>query len=150
MPNSNKKKNMKKDSSSEISPEQIDVAPRLSFDNFVDHFPALYTEMTEGKPALEQKLEEQSEDDPLTNYTPDVFDFLARAKTDQEGQEIITFLEKDGQIDPEQAAHIREQLSKDGIRSFGPLRTKNFYFRKAAEVRQRRLIEKRYNAKRRG
>ncbi|MFW9779142.1 MAG: DUF2095 family protein [Candidatus Heimdallarchaeota archaeon] len=130
--------------------EQIEVAPKLSFDNFEEHFPALFNEITEGKMALDQKLKELPEADPLTNYSPGVFDFLARAKTDQEGHEVITFLEKDGQIGSEQAANLREQLSNNGIRSFGPLRTRDFYFRKAAEVRQRRLIEKRYNARKRG
>ncbi|MFW9855806.1 MAG: DUF2095 family protein [Candidatus Thorarchaeota archaeon] len=150
MPKSKKEKGVKKESSSKIPREQIEVAPRLSFDNFEEHFPALFNEIKAEKMALDQKLEEISDADPLTNYFPDVFDFLARAKTDHEGHEIITFLEKDGQIGPEQAANLREQLSNDGIRSFGPLRTRDFYFRKAAEVRQRRLIEKRYNARRHG
>ena len=150
MPSSNRKKDDKKDSTPEVSPDQVEVAPRMSFDNFEEHFPSLHDEITPEKTGLDQKLEELTDGDPLSNYSPDVFDYLARAKTDHEGHEVIKFLEKDGQITPEQATHIREQLSTNGIRSFGPLRSKNYYFNEAAEVRQRRLIEKRYDARRRG
>lgn len=150
MSNPPQEKDEKKEQPPEVSPEQVEVAPRVSFDNFQEHFPALHSEITQEEMTLDLKRDESTDDDPLSKYLPDVFDFLARAKTDQEGHEIINFLEKDGQLEPEQATNVREQLSTNGIRSFGPLRTKNHYYHEAAEVRQRRLIEKRYDARRRG
>ncbi|RMG33909.1 MAG: DUF2095 domain-containing protein [Methanobacteriota archaeon] len=57
--------------------------------------------------------------DPLRGYVPGVYDYLARAKTVEECIEIIDYLEKKGEIEPELAEELRKQANEDGAESFG-------------------------------
>ena len=63
----------------------------------------------------------------------------------QEVQEIIRFSQKQGNISTEEADILLDQLNEKGVRSFGPIKTPGHYFRKAAEARNRQIIEKRYS-----
>ena len=83
--------------------------------------------------------------DPYRNYEPSTIDFIRRAQTDKEAEEIILFAQKQGNISPEEANNLLDQLNKEGVRSFGPIKTPGHYFRKAVESRNRQLIEKRYS-----
>ena len=72
----------------------------------------------------------ESESNPLRGYTPDVVDFLRRCEHDGEGEEIIAFLEKRGEISPKHAVTLRRQLKEKGIRSFGPKKEAEYYLKK--------------------
>lgn len=65
--------------------------------------------------------------DRFRGYNPGVIDFLNRCSTEEEGIEIIRYLEKRGEISPEYALRLRIQLIKYGIRSFGPKREWGYY-----------------------
>ncbi|OLS28005.1 MAG: hypothetical protein HeimC2_09080 [Candidatus Heimdallarchaeota archaeon LC_2] len=53
------------------------------------------------------------------NYNPTILDFLARANTDEECKEIITYCLKKGEITQDEANKLQEHLSKDGFSTFG-------------------------------
>jgi hypothetical protein len=149
-----KKQSLKEKKSSD---EFLGMTHRISIDNIEKHFPTLYNEISDKQMSLNisevktgfestsKEGDDSIDEDPLRNYEPDVYDFLARSKTSEEGIEIIRFLENKGQISPRVANEFREKLKKEGIRSFGPLRGPDHYFRKAAEIRDRRVIKKRYS-----
>jgi len=115
------------------------------------HYPALEEEMRKKKKMIplrylgeekakeiEAKLEEEAKVeqqagvkfDPyrLAGYEPTVIDFLRRCETAAQAHEIITFLEKKGELTIEQAQKLREQLEKEGLRSFGPKKEAGYYF----------------------
>jgi hypothetical protein len=52
---------------------------------------------------------------------------LNRCSTEEEGMEIIRYLEKRGEISSDYALRLRIQLLKFGIRSFGPKREWGYY-----------------------
>ena len=52
-------------------------------------------------------------------YEPTAVDFIRRCDTDEQALEIINFLEVKGDIDSSYAKRLREQLVRQGLRSFG-------------------------------
>ncbi|MFX0171251.1 MAG: DUF2095 family protein [Candidatus Hodarchaeota archaeon] len=147
-------KEKKKTPQKEKPPEFLGMTQNITIDNIQEHFPAIYEEFSEKKMSLgisEVKSglglltkEQENNVDPLSDYEPNVFDFLTRATTEEEGYEIINFLAKQKQISPKTAQELKAQIESSGIRSFGPLRTNNHYFRKAAEIQNRRIMKKRH------
>jgi hypothetical protein len=97
-------------------------------------FPHLSKEMQgkTGSVSIDSVRTEPSdlESNPLRGYNPDVVDFLRRCENDGEGEEIIAFLEKRGEINPEYAVTLRRQLKEKGIRSFGPKKEADYYLKK--------------------
>ncbi len=69
--------------------------------------------------------------DKFRHYNPTVVDFLRRCDTHAQAEEIITYLQKRGEITEEHAAEIRLQLKKDGLRSFGSKKDSDFYFKES-------------------
>jgi hypothetical protein len=67
--------------------------------------------------------------DKLRHFNPQAVDFIRRCDTEAQVEEIITYLEKRGEITHENAAQLRYQLKKDGVRSFGPKKEENHYFK---------------------
>ena len=65
----------------------------------------------------------------FSGYSPDVVDFLRRCSTDDEAMEIITFLEKRGELKSVHAKELRKQLRSQGVRSFGSKKTWGYYER---------------------
>ncbi|MFX1336794.1 MAG: DUF2095 family protein [Promethearchaeota archaeon] len=129
----------------------IEIDQNITVDEIREKFPALYKELIDKK--MNIRIDEVKDDsttssfqdgDPFSNYEPNIYDFLARARTEKEGQEIIDFLAKEGQISPETAKDLTDKLEKVGIRSFGPIRTSNYYYRKSDEIKRQKLIQKRY------
>jgi hypothetical protein len=149
-------KNSKSSKKKQTEPKTLAVDQKITVDDLREQFPNLYSELTGKKMSLgidqveedlitSTLLEDDKQDlDPFNDYEPKIFDFLARAKEDEEGLEIIDFLEKQNQISSNTAEELREIIKNDGIRALGPLRFSNYYFRKAAEIRSRRAIRKRY------
>jgi hypothetical protein len=152
-------KNSKSTKNRNLDPKTLAVDQNITVDELREQFPNLYSELTEKKMSLEvDQVEEdlitstlreddRQDQDPFSNFEPTVLDFLTRAKVDSEGLEIINFLENQNQISSKSAEELREKIKNDGIRSFGPLRFSNYYFRKAAELRSKRTIQKRYPTK---
>ena len=67
--------------------------------------------------------------DPLHNFNPTVVDFIRRCDTEEQAETIIAFMEKRGEITPKRASQLRAQLKKKGVRSFGPKKEDNYYFK---------------------
>ena len=67
----------------------------------------------------------------LIHYDPDVIDFLRRCDNNQQAEEIISFLEKRGEITNAYARKLRHQLRKNGLRSFGPKKEEGYYLQTA-------------------
>ena len=63
------------------------------------------------------------------NFNPTVIDFIRRCDTEEQAETIIAFMEKRGEITPKRASQLRAQLKKKGVRSFGPKKEENYYFK---------------------
>ncbi len=156
MNNQNTSKESKQLLQNKSSLESYAISQNMTIDEIREKFPAIYAELTNKKmsmridevgddimPSLSLNEERQYQD-PLSNYEPNVYDFLARARTNKEGLEIIDYLAKQGQISPENADNLTKKLKTLGIRSFGPKRSSNYYYRKSSEIKTQKLIQKRY------
>ncbi|MEM3823931.1 MAG: DUF2095 family protein [Candidatus Bathyarchaeia archaeon] len=65
----------------------------------------------------------------FAHYMPDVIDFIRRCDTEEQAKEIIDFMEKRGEIEKQYAKKLRKQLREKGVRSFGPKKEENYYFK---------------------
>ncbi len=93
-------------------------------EEFRKRFPNLAREIEEGEFL---RVEVEKKRGRFQGYTPGVIDFLNRCSTEEEGMEIIRYLEKRGEISSDYALRLRVQLLKHGIRSFGPKREWGYY-----------------------
>lgn len=138
--------------------ETFAINQNISIDEIREKFPALYAELASNDMSvmidevedetnfLSPWNNERQDLDPFSNYEPNIFDFLARARTNEEGLEIIDFLAKQGQISAETVKELKEKIKTSGIRSFGPKRSSDYYFRKSEEIRTKKIILKRYSS----
>jgi hypothetical protein len=69
--------------------------------------------------------------DIFLHYNPDVVDFLRRCDTEAQAEEIITYMEKRGEISKKEACELRKQLKKEGVRSFGSKKEDDYYFKQS-------------------
>ena len=67
--------------------------------------------------------------DKLRHFNPSAVDFIRRCDTEAQAEEIIAYLHKKGEITKEYAEELRCQLKREGVRSFGPKKEENYYFR---------------------
>lgn len=65
----------------------------------------------------------------FSHYMPDAIDFIRRCDTQDQAEEIITYLERRGEIEKQYAAKLREQLKEKGLRSFGPKKENDYYIK---------------------
>jgi hypothetical protein len=65
----------------------------------------------------------------FTHYMPDVIDFIRRCDTTEQAEEIISYMEKRGEIEKQYAAMLRKQLKASGVRSFGPKKEHDYYLK---------------------
>lgn len=95
-------------------------------DRFRKLFPHLAEELegNESKVAIAVKDRQERK---WAGYTPDIVDFLRRCDTDEQGKEIIDYLEKKGEISQDRALKLKEQLREEGIRSFGSRKQEGYY-----------------------
>ncbi|MHA1946250.1 MAG: DUF2095 family protein [Candidatus Hodarchaeales archaeon] len=140
-----------------IPPEVLSVKQEITSDDLKEKFPNLHAEMTndnmkikiddveEGFSRSDETDQTLDSTDLFRNFEPSTIDFIRRAQSDKEAEEIIRFSQKQGNISTEEADELLDQLSKEGVRSFGPIKTPGHYFRKAVESRNRQLIGKRYS-----
>jgi len=68
--------------------------------------------------------------DKLRHFNPTAIDFIRRCDTDVQAEEIITYLEKKGEITKKYATELRCKLKQEGIRGFGPKKEEYYYFKK--------------------
>ena len=95
---------------------------------------AVDVEVDETEAAIAETVEEESPEikpDKFRHYNPDVVDFLRRCDTAAQAEEIIAYLCKKGELTEETACQIRAQLKKEGVRSFGPKKENDYYFRQS-------------------
>lgn len=67
--------------------------------------------------------------DKFRHYNPTVVDFIRRCDNNVQAEEIISYLQKRGEITEEYAEEVRAQLKKEGVRSFGPKKEEDYYFK---------------------
>ena len=97
-----------------------------------DRFRKLFPNLAEELEGNESKIVVEVEARPRgkwAGYIPDIIDFLRRCDTDAEGEEIIEYLERKGEITQERALELKEQLREKGIRSFGSRKREGYYTR---------------------
>lgn len=72
---------------------------------------------------------EKAVSESFVHYMPDIVDFIRRCDTGQQAEEIISYMEKRGEIDKEYADRLREQLKSKGVRSFGSKKESEYYLK---------------------
>jgi len=72
---------------------------------------------------------ERASSDRFASYIPDVVDFIRRCDTKEQAEEIISYLEKRGEISSTYARKLRKQLREKGVRSFGPKKEDDYYLK---------------------
>jgi len=72
---------------------------------------------------------EKAASERFVHYMPDVIDFIRRCDTEEQAEEIIAYMEKRGEIRKQYAERLRRQLKDKGVRSFGPKKEENYYFK---------------------
>ena len=72
---------------------------------------------------------EQCVSDAFRHYVPTATDFIRRCDTEVQAEEIISYLEKRGELTKQTAEDLRKQLRNEGIRSFGPKKDDDYYFK---------------------
>lgn len=79
---------------------------------------------TEPSPSTEPSYKE---DRKYTGFLPGAVDFIRRCKKVREAEEIISFLEKKGDVGKNEANALRKQLREEGLKSFGTHKGPGFY-----------------------
>jgi hypothetical protein len=65
----------------------------------------------------------------FANYMPDIIDFFRRCDTEQQAEEIIRYLEENGEISYDYAKRLKKQLKEKGVRSFGSKKEDDYYLK---------------------
>jgi hypothetical protein len=77
----------------------------------------------------EEFLEPTKVIDKLRHFNPSAVDFIRRCDTDAQAQEIISYLQKRGELTEEEAKELECKLKREGVRSFGSKKEENHYFK---------------------
>ena len=98
----------------------------FTMDQIKKNFSALARELEDGGRPIQEVYEEaeepQSSEKPprvFQGYNPTIKDFLARASTVEECEEIIDYCLKQGDITAEEAQQLLYRLERGGPRAFG-------------------------------
>ena len=97
-------------------------------DRFKKLFPHLAEELESNESKVVVEVEGRSKR-KWEGYIPGIVDFLRRCDTDEQGYEIIEYLEKRGEITQDRALELKKQLREKGIRSFGSRKREGYYTR---------------------
>lgn len=107
-------------------------------ESFKKMFPNLLKELEieENKVAInsvrtDSEMAEKTASDRFCHYSPNVVDFIRRCDTETEAEAIIAYLEKRGELTKENAEALRQQLKKEGVRSFGSKKEEDYYFKQS-------------------
>jgi len=96
------------------------LAQELESGEYGTEINSVRSDPTSGEKAASKKL---------TDYTPDVIDFLRRCDKTEQAEEIISYLEERGEISSEYARKLRKQLKEKGLRSFGSKKEDDYYLK---------------------
>jgi hypothetical protein len=100
----------------------------------IDGVRADAAEAEEGITDIDETLLAQAEaavPDVFRHYNPTVVDFIRRCDTETQAEEIVTYMQKRGELTKEQASEILSQLKKEGLRSFGCKKEDGYYFKQS-------------------
>lgn len=90
-------------------------------------FPTLIEELKGGGMSLNSVMQvnEREETQPphFRDYTPSIKDFLERANTEEECEEIISYCLRQNEITEDEATRLRVKLKKGGPKAFGTRQT---------------------------
>jgi hypothetical protein len=119
-----------------LSEKKIDIASLKKEINEKKQMVSLHYVDEEVAQEIENDLDENSEKlkqsfstpSRFIGYNPTIIDFIRRCDTEDQAEEIITFLEQKGEIDNSEAKKFREQLTKKGLRSFGSKKKEGYYY----------------------
>jgi len=78
------------------------------------------------------KTGEKASSNKFAEYMPDVIDFIRRCDNEQQAEEIISYMERRGEISSEYAEKLRKQLKERGVRSFGSNKEDDYYFKQGS------------------
>jgi hypothetical protein len=67
--------------------------------------------------------------DKLRHFNPAAVDFIRRCDTEKQAEEIISYLERKGEITKDYAGELRDKLKREGVRCFGPKKEEYYYFK---------------------
>ena len=70
----------------------------------------------------EEYGEQEESDDPYRGYIPTIKDYLQRASTVEECEEVISYCLSQGEISEDEAKVLRNRLERGGPRAFGTRR----------------------------
>ena len=96
------------------------LAKEMEFDENKVDIGSVRTDMEKGEEAASQRF---------VHYLPDAIDFIRRCDNEEQAEEIITYLEKRGEIQKPYASQLRKQLKEKGIRSFGSKKEEDYYLK---------------------
>ncbi len=86
-------------------------------------------EAIENAECEEDELEPTVPHDKLRHFNPTVVDFIRRCDTNAQADEIVSYLEKKGEITKEYACELRSKLKREGVRCFGSKKEDYHYFK---------------------
>jgi hypothetical protein len=96
------------------------LAKEMEFDENKVDIDSVRTDMEKGEEAASKRF---------VHYLPDVIDFIRRCDNEEQAEEIMTYLEKRGEIQKPYASKLRKQLKEKGIRSFGSKKEEDYYLK---------------------
>jgi hypothetical protein len=99
------------------------------FPNLVDELESSKNKVAINSVRTDVKTGEKAVSKRFVHYTPDVIDFIRRCDTKEQAEEIISYMEKREEIKKQYAKKLRKQLEEKGVRSFGPKKEENYYFK---------------------
>ncbi|MEM2905891.1 MAG: DUF2095 family protein [Candidatus Bathyarchaeia archaeon] len=103
----------------------------LTREEFRRGFPKLAEEMENGVMRYSvSDVECKEEDEKSELRGPDAVSYLRRCSTLEEAEEIIAYLERKGEINPEYADSLRREAHEGGVAAFGEKKEQGYYFRK--------------------
>lgn len=110
--------------------------PEFDVNEFRKLFPKLSKEVLDDRSSV-FNIRELSKD-PLADYTPNVYDFLGRVRSVEEGLKVIDYLESRGELSSELAGKLREELRTKGVEAFGERRDFGYYYKLSSDRRGKR------------
>ena len=105
-----------------INKDETTEAPDgLTQDQLESHFTTLAEEVFGGDITVDSLMKKEKKKEPpvYRGYNPNILDFLARAKTVEECEEIITYCLSQNDIDKKKADELRDTLKTQGPEAFG-------------------------------
>lgn len=99
------------------------------FPNLVEELESSKNKVAINSVRTDVKTGEKAASKRFAHYAPDVIDFIRRCDTEEQAEEIISYMEQRGEIKKQYAKKLRKQLEEKGMRSFGPKKEENYYFK---------------------